>query len=526
MSSWWRRRTGGCYATPLIGLSLAGKHIVGVEISTLISLLTQVEVVRARPRRLFEPGSVGAGSVGGGVMPDVFFSYAVAPADYSLLHRLVAAVEREVRVLAELGRYGQPPPVFADNSARPELAETSPVAGPSWALDSAVMVAFYTPEFFCNDTCIREWSLFHERTRWFAQVTGEPSAALVGVPWSLAESELTSLVCEAGPLLGAPRGAVEAAAPQWTLAPQARSSGIPDEAVRALARLVVDGLDSPAPPIAVADSHLIAVPPGCVPPAVAPPAATAVASTRAGGASRRHERPSVRARPPQRGGGVGVVVAAVPRQDQPATRTSRDFYGEDPGDWAPFRPVHDESVFELAQAALQENAIDDSVCYTIMDGRLPAAVSRAKAEGRVMIVLVDPWLAEIGSYRDLLSYLARQVLEDSHFAGIVVVFSETDDETERSASRLRRKLAKSLTAGHGGKVFRFDEVSDAEGLAADLVPVVVRARNARVGRNPAGRSDRSAGPAGVAGPAGEAWVDVRTWSGDGPLPRYGSGTPE
>jgi FxsC-like protein len=217
-------------------------------------------------------------------------------------------------------------------------------------------------------------------------------------------------------------------------------------------------------------------------------------------------------------------VAAASRHAQPATRTRLEFYGEAPENWTPFRPAHDETVFELARAALSASSIEDSVCYPATE-RLAEDFSRARAEGRVVVVVVDPWLADSEPHRDILLSIVRQAADDTLVAGTIVVFNSTDDETTRSIGKLRVKIGRLFKADRGETVTRFNEVRDAEEFAADLVPVVVRARNARVGRAAASR-DGATQPAPLAGPRGETWVDLQIWFGNPMLPRYGDGSPE
>jgi hypothetical protein len=72
-----------------------------------------------------------------------------------------------------------------------------------------------------------------------------------------------------------------------------------------------------------------------------------------------------------------------------------------------------------------------------------------------------------------------------------------------------------FAADQGGAVVRFVEVRDSDQLVADLVPRVVRARNALIGPS-AADADTSL----FAGPQGEAWVDVRIATRGPTLRRY------
>lgn len=116
--------------------------------------------------------------------------------------------------------------------------------------------------------------------------------------------------------------------------------------------------------------------------------------------------PGVRAeRPPRTRGGprkVTFVVAATGRDEMATVRTALDVYGDDWADWRPYRPDTDEAVVVRAQAVASTQLMMFSEPVPV-DGSLRDRLDAARRRGEMVVLLVDPWVAALPSFRPLLS---------------------------------------------------------------------------------------------------------------------------
>jgi FxsC-like protein len=180
-------------------------------------------------------------------------------------------------------------------------------------------------------------------------------------------------------------------------------------------------------------------------------------------------------------GSVGLVIVAVRADEQPPNRTRREYYGSEPEDWRPFRPVVDSPAADIARDALSNIAIGDTVSFRLGAG-LSADLAHADSEKRVVLVLVDPWAIALDEYREPLENIARRLAGDVlPPAGAVVIFSSTDTETGAQTAVLDAALRRWAAPRAMNRRSRFGKVHTDRELAVDVVRVVMRTQSALMG---------------------------------------------
>ncbi|WP_250283227.1 MULTISPECIES: FxsC protein [unclassified Frankia] len=435
--------------------------------------------------------------------PYFFVSHATGDADAGHLQRFFGDLQRELR-----NQLGYPPdatgelwaPVHGQEPPAGTYTPDTPDAPAASALTCRVLVAAYSDAYVRSTRCVREWSAFHDRMRWYQQRTGAEPASLIGIPWSAGFDTLPGILRTASRL---PTNAVEMGRTGGLrhLMSEMYRSGASERYlafVRQVAGLVVAGAAADLPVMTAADLPYARPRPELL--AAAPPTAESAPVNAAGAEpARQASPPDAEPEPPlahtgddvaetprlparnrrhtRNLGRVGVVIAAATADEQPSTRTRRDFYGTAPEDWRPFLPATGRPAFALAQAALSKNAIYDTVCYPV-GAELTEQLARARADRRVIVLLVDPWITGAEPYQELPADMERWLATDpAASAGMLAVFSSTDEETEEQAENLRAELSRWFAHADAVRWNRRKDVRTHEELATDIVSMVIRTQN-------------------------------------------------
>ncbi|MEU6572377.1 hypothetical protein [Streptomyces sp. NPDC046805] len=382
-----------------------------------------------------------------------YTSYAGSTGDRGPVQRFHLDVQNEI--YSVLGRRPQ-------NQGRLQHAE--PASGPDPAvLSCRSLLVLYSADYLKDPQCALEWSVFRERMERRRWRTGEPADALIGVLWRADSLVLPRAVANTGQLLddlgegyqGPGVAGLQRDPSVW-------------ERYRMLVRRVAERLmraaKTPLPAMAEADGD--AVEPYFGPgygrrpvrrPAPPPP-------------SRSAERHLV------------LVLLAGTRTGMEPLRESADTYAETAEEWCPFRPYSDEPAAAVAAGAARACGVDRLTVVTDDDtGPDPLRDVDASA---VVVALVDPWLTDDSSFPVRWERLARS---GARVAAVITVLPRLDEESRRSADRLRdamaRTPARQLGASH-------HEAGSPEALRHAVAAVVADAFAYAADEDPApGRAD-------------------------------------
>jgi FxsC-like protein len=115
---------------------------------------------------------------------------------------------------------------------------------------------------------------------------------------------------------------------------------------------------------------------------------------------------SVRVRRPRHapGGGpraVTFVVVAAGREEMARIRTALDAYGDDWADWRPYHPDCRDPVAVRAQGVAAAQRMISGLMPA--DDSLGALLRAAKERSELVVLIVDPWVAALPSFRSLLA---------------------------------------------------------------------------------------------------------------------------
>jgi FxsC-like protein len=170
---------------------------------------------------------------------------------------------------------------------------------------------------------------------------------------------------------------------------------------------------------------------------------------------------------------VQFILAAASQDELEGVREKLDAYGESGADWCPYLPPNRRSIGPvLQQLAAQEDCTSEVV--TTVDG-LVARLKKALEQKNMVIIVVDPWTLQLGTYAKALQDYDE--LDLLHCA-VVVPWNETDPETTSAREDLHALLKETLVnkvLAKDPKRFRSD-VSSPEQLEANVRDLLVELR--------------------------------------------------
>jgi FxsC-like protein len=148
----------------------------------------------------------------------------------------------------------------------------------------------------------------------------------------------------------------------------------------------------------------------------------------------------VAARPDRGPRHVQFILAAASREELQGIRNGLDAYGDSGADWCPYMPPNDRSIGPVLQAlAAQEHCTSEIVSR--VDDLIPR-LRQALETKNMVIILVDPWALQIGTYAAALQeYDERDFLH----CAVIVPWNETDQETVKASGDLHELLKQKLT---------------------------------------------------------------------------------
>jgi FxsC-like protein len=321
-----------------------------------------------------------------------------------------------------------------------------------------VFIALWSPRYFLNEMCGRQYWVFNERLRRQQTGSGGRPRSLLPLMWTP-----TNALAGASPLFVRPDDGVALRG----LRRYVRLRGLrePYEAfVGRLAEQVVTAAQASALPQNIP-----------VPALLETPSAFTVADLRpvsdAGPAGASGDPTAVEARA-SGSQQVCFVVAAGSRDEMRRVREDLSAYGEASRDWAPYRPALAAPLADHAQALAAEHLINSEFAEV---EEVLNRIELANRQNEIVVLLVDPWSARLHPYREILAEADRRGLGS---AAVLVPVDRADDETNRHADELgfgvRQMFRHSSDRATG--LFR-SRIETPEIFAADLTKVLERARN-------------------------------------------------
>jgi FxsC-like protein len=377
-----------------------------------------------------------------------FLSYARGPDDL-FVRRFYNDLCSEVRVHAGLDRDAEVG--FLDNH-NIEPGQHWPQALINAIADCSSFLALYSPAYFLSQPCGKEWTMFELRSRGVPRDDATPITGLIPVLWL------------------PPRELPEAArAVHYDL--DVQDEEYRRRGLRQLLRLqrlhdaYMDFLSTIAERIVTA----AATPP--------PRGSTQLEFERLESAFHPGKAAVDGAGEMPAGFGLGqtihFVIAAPTRADAEVIAREPGYYGADPLEWAPFRPVQAQPLREYAQKVASELGFES--LFTGLD-RLGDRVKVAQQHNHIVVLLLDPWCADVAAHREqLLEYDDHR----EHVSAMLVVMSAGDVQTQEHSGRLAGLMHDTL----GNSERRLDEVMlrrsvlTGPSFEADLAVVLAEARN-------------------------------------------------
>ncbi|MEV6929905.1 TIR-like protein FxsC [Dactylosporangium sp. NPDC051485] len=372
-----------------------------------------------------------------------FLSYARGPDDL-FVRRFYNDLCSEVRVHAGLDRDAEVG--FLDNH-NIEPGQNWPQALINAIAECATFLALYSPAYFLSQPCGKEWTMFDLRSRGAPHGDEQAVAGLIPVVW-LPPRELP----EVAKTVHYDLDVEEEAYRRRGLRQLLRLQRMHDAYIEFLST-IAERIVSAA-----------AVPP--------PRGSTQLDFDRLESAFHPSAAPDA-GQGRWTGQTIHFVIAAPSRPDAETIERDGGFYGRDPLDWAPFWPVQARPLREYAEKVASELGFDSR--FTGLD-RLGDRVKVAQQNNHIVVLLVDPWCADVALHRELLLEYDHH---REHVSAMLVVMSAGDVQTQEHSARLAGLMHDTL----GNNERRLDEVMlrrsvlTGPAFEADLAVVLAEARN-------------------------------------------------
>ncbi|MFG2043288.1 TIR-like protein FxsC [Dactylosporangium sp. NPDC048998] len=377
-----------------------------------------------------------------------FLSYARGPDDL-FVRRFYNDLCSEVRVHAGLDRDAEVG--FLDNH-NIEPGQNWPQALINAIAECSCFLALYSPAYFLSQPCGKEWTMFDLRSRGAPRDDGTPATGLIPVVW-LPPRELPDVAKSVHYDLDVQEEDYRRRGLRQLLRLQRMHDAYIDF-LSTVAERIVAAANTP-PPRGSTQLDFERLESAFHPAKTGPGASGEL--------------------PPRFGTGqtIHFVIAAPSGADAAAIERDAGFYGEDPLDWAPFRPVQARPLREYAQKVASELGFES--LFTGLD-RLGDRVKVAQQHNHVVVLLVDPWSADVPAHRELLLEYDHH---REHVSAMLVVMSAGDVQTQEHSGRLAELMHDTL----GNSERRLDEVMlrrsvlTGPSFEADLAVVLAEARN-------------------------------------------------
>jgi FxsC-like protein len=189
----------------------------------------------------------------------------------------------------------------------------------------------------------------------------------------------------------------------------------------------------------------------------------------------------------QRSDYVHFVVAAPSRRELEAeehlsARTRREFYGEQPQEWAPYQPALAGPLAQFAVDIAEQRRYASVVTDV---SRLGNRVELAKARNQLVILLVDVWATRLQHQRQALVECNEHDSVEQPMTAVMVPSSHDDTETQANWSQFTHAVRDIFPqrATEGDVMFR-PSILTHQAFDADLQVVLEIARNRTYANGP------------------------------------------
>ena len=366
-----------------------------------------------------------------------------------------------------------------------EVGEQWPAALTDALRSCRVFLALYSPRYFASLNCGREWAAFARRSERQNSAAGRPADAIIPILWVRPKQlpEVASRIQAWDDRLG------DEHQPKcvYDLIRLNRHHDEYQEFLSNLSlRMIEVGRRVSIPP---GEDHDFEALPSAFPPGWTPAELANLPSTPSRPLPAGPPMPTSTGRTDRRdriGAQHVTFLFAAPSIATGAPdnrRRSTDFYGDDPQDWRPYLPRdrahltaqqrHGHRLSLLAQrhALSKEFTSDLGPVSDDLQDRLQAARER----NQVLLLLVDPWTAEMTDVSRLLRLYDRQ---NEPTTGVLIPFSAEDEETTAHQELLERsiRLIFDNNSVRGDPLFRLG-LPEATAFGDALQQVLVEAQN-------------------------------------------------
>ncbi|MDI2125322.1 FxsC protein [Yinghuangia seranimata] len=284
--------------------------------------------------------------------------------------------------------------------------------------ETPVMVALLSANYFVREWCQYEWQIMCHREAVYAAHNNldiSDVACVIPVVWNMPETVWPDWSLERQYLRNREFGPIYLQRGLSSLMRRGRSSAAYQDLVHHVAGRIIQAGQRGLTPLGVDAAEAVIA--GCAP---APGPRVVDDPTRL---------PATK---------VGFVVAAVSVDELPVQRSRQMLYRRSAVDWRPFYPGRPESAWSLASSALRLDAAGDLTPYPLspeLADMLRGFLDEARADGRVVVFLLDPWSTCVERCRRALAEFDGL---DHRTAGVVAVVA--DDETVAYADALDQRL--------------------------------------------------------------------------------------
>ncbi|MDQ0791093.1 FxsC protein [Streptomyces sp. B3I8] len=342
----------------------------------------------------------------------------------------VAAFFRDLSV-AVGARIGRPP-------------ETLGSRGDPYTLDvpldslsrSTVLVALLSPRYFSQSYCVAEWNYFQQRLDVHWSRTGRRADAVIPVVWEPDPDHPPAVTSPISPL-HVPSQAYQRDGVLHLLRLKARYQDEYGEVLDALARRIAAAREE------LPEMHGF--------------------RTTTGAGVRPGAREGRRA--------IDFVMASMSRQELPADRQARHFYGDRSLDWSPYAPEDKGALASLVTDVA--TALDFAPDILALDD---TAVDRVGADpDRLVVLLVDAWVARIREKQRLFSAVDGR---PGRSTTVLEPRSEDDTESAAQAAELDDAVDRMLPLlRHSFAEYQRWSLPDSERFTSALRKALIRLQN-------------------------------------------------
>ncbi len=190
------------------------------------------------------------------------------------------------------------------------------------------------------------------------------------------------------------------------------------------------------------------------------------------------------------------LFVAARRSELPAGVPHRDHsaYDDDGAFWKPYLPPRDETVFTMATYIARR--LRFTPIELPIDSEIDELLDRARAEERVVVIVVDPWTLLLPRYADLMRRCDRV---DLYNCAILIAWNQQDPQTRQEMEALTAEARRTFPSKWSNRPANFyhDAATSREAFSDILATALHRAQNNIIEARGYVRAMAGDGPAGI-----------------------------